>query len=212
MSTTTMKYASLDLGTIEAVFNKLGGIEGAQKFLQGKLQVSEPTRNWREQDGVIYFSVISDGTTGEDWIERLKSKGCVGDYAQSVLRSPDFKPTKDVVYHVAILKGGSLGNDDRKTFIIRKAGEERGFTTPNAEVACLIRKKFSDGDIKAMGLVLIVIMHKPIKDSNGGPNLLYALRSDDGRGLDADCDRPDRGWSRECGFAFVLTQEVSTQN
>ena len=32
-----MKYASLALGMIEAVFNKLGGIEGAQRFLSGKL-------------------------------------------------------------------------------------------------------------------------------------------------------------------------------
>ncbi len=29
----TMKYATLDLGTIEAVFNKLGGLEGAKRFL-----------------------------------------------------------------------------------------------------------------------------------------------------------------------------------
>lgn len=37
----TMKYASLDLGTIEAVFNKLGGTEGAQRLLRGELVVSE---------------------------------------------------------------------------------------------------------------------------------------------------------------------------
>jgi hypothetical protein len=37
--TTTMKYATLDLGTIEAVFNKLGGMDGAQRFLSGKLML-----------------------------------------------------------------------------------------------------------------------------------------------------------------------------
>lgn len=36
---TTMKYATLDLGTIEAVFNKLGGIEGAKRFLSGAAEV-----------------------------------------------------------------------------------------------------------------------------------------------------------------------------
>lgn len=35
----TNKYSSLDLGTIEAVFNKLGGIEGAQRFLRGDVGV-----------------------------------------------------------------------------------------------------------------------------------------------------------------------------
>lgn len=34
-----MKYASLELGTIEAVFNKLGGMEGAQRFLRGDTEV-----------------------------------------------------------------------------------------------------------------------------------------------------------------------------
>lgn len=36
-----MKYATLELGTIEAVFNKLGGIEGAQRFLRGELELRE---------------------------------------------------------------------------------------------------------------------------------------------------------------------------
>lgn len=35
----TNKYRSLDLGTIEAVFNKLGGLEGAQMFLRGETEV-----------------------------------------------------------------------------------------------------------------------------------------------------------------------------
>jgi len=35
----TMKYATLDLGTVEAVFNKLGGLEGAKRFLSGAAEV-----------------------------------------------------------------------------------------------------------------------------------------------------------------------------
>lgn len=34
-----MKYKNLDLGIIEAVFNKLGGIKGAKDFLSNKIQV-----------------------------------------------------------------------------------------------------------------------------------------------------------------------------
>lgn len=33
------KYSKLDLGTVEAVFNKLGGIKGAQAFLRGQAEV-----------------------------------------------------------------------------------------------------------------------------------------------------------------------------
>ena len=36
-----MKYARLDLGTVEAVFNKLGGMDGAQRFLRGELEMQE---------------------------------------------------------------------------------------------------------------------------------------------------------------------------
>src|SRR3989344_110555 len=102
------EFASVDLtaGQLNAIVKKLGGHDGAIKFLQDKLTVSEPTRNWREQDGVIYFSVTSDGTTGPQWIERLEGKGFrLSDYAKSVLRSPDFKPTSGVTTEIAILKG-----------------------------------------------------------------------------------------------------------
>ena len=36
-----MKYPKLELGTIEAVVNKLGGMDGVQRFLRGELTVSE---------------------------------------------------------------------------------------------------------------------------------------------------------------------------
>ena len=71
-----MKYSDLDLGTIEAIMNKLGGMEGAKRFLRGELVISELVRSWREENGVISLgSVTSDGTTGLGWIERLEKKG-----------------------------------------------------------------------------------------------------------------------------------------
>ena len=54
------------LGRIEAVWNKLGGEAGVDRFLRGEITVSTPSRSWRKEDGVIYFSVTSDGTEGED--------------------------------------------------------------------------------------------------------------------------------------------------
>lgn len=70
------KYnVSIDGVSVEAVFNKLGGVEGARRFLKGELIVNEAPHFWREEDGVFYFSVTSDGTTGPEWIERFKSKG-----------------------------------------------------------------------------------------------------------------------------------------
>ena len=39
--------------------------------------------------------------------------------------------------------------------------------------------------------------------SNGNPNLLGTNRNDDGSWLNAYYDRPDNGWNRDNGFAFV---------
>lgn len=205
-----MKYPNITLGRVEAVWNKLGGEEGVERFLRGELTVIETTRNWREQDGVIYFTVTSDGATGLAWIERLESKGFhIGDYAKQVLRSPDFKPTNGVTTEIAVLKGMLFEDSKRITKNIRSTAHEREWVAPNAEVACLIREMFTDGEIKAMGLAWITVMHEPINDSDGGPSLLYVSRHGDGRWLGTSNGGPGRGWDRDGGFAFAVSQVSS---
>jgi hypothetical protein len=195
------------LGRIEAVWNKLGGEEGVDRFLSGELMVSELIRSWREEDGVIYFSVTSDGTTGKDWIKRLEGNGFrVGDYAKQVLRSPSFVPTNGVTTEVAVLKGMLFEDNVRVTKKIRAEADKRKLTKPNAELACLIRENFTDKEIEAMGLWYIVAMHEPINDSGGGPGLLGASRDVDGRWLNACRDNPGHRWNRDSGLAFVASQ------
>ena len=172
-----------------------------------KKVITETTRAWREEGNVIYFSVTSDGTTGEEWIKRLLKKNYrVGDYAKSILRSKDFKPTKGVTTEIAVLKGMLFTDDERITKKIRIDASNRKLETPNAEIACLIREKFTDEEIEAMGLTWIVAMHEPIKDSDGDPDLLSADRNDGGRWLFAYYDEPGLRWNREDGFAFAVSQ------
>ena len=199
--------ASLTAGQLNAIVKKLGGHDAVLKFLRGELTVSEPIRSWWEQDGVIYLSVTSDGTTGPEWIARLKKRGYrVSDYAKSVLCSKDFKPTSGVTTEIAILKGMLFEDSNRITKKIRAEVESRKLTKPNAEVACLIRENFSDEEIEAMDLYWIVAMHEPIKDSVGGPELLGADRDGGGSWLGADYGRPGGWWNRSDGFAFVVSQ------
>lgn len=201
------KYGHRPHNWFEAIVNKLGGEEAAERFLHDELSVSEPAKRWREQDGVIYFTVTSDGTTGEAWIARLESKGFrVGDYAKSVLRSKDFKPTTGVTCEIAVLKGLLFSDSERITKNIRKKASEMKLTTPNAEISCLIREMFKDKELEAMGLWYIVAMHDPIKDSDRDPSLLAADRDDGGRWLLAYYDRPGYKWDRENGFAFFVPQ------
>lgn len=208
---TEFASAGLTAGQLNAIVKKLGGHDMALRFLRDELSVSEPTRSWREEDGVIYFSVTSDGTTGEDWITRLESKGFrVGDYAKQVLRSSDFKPTSGVTTEVAVLKDMLFEDQSRITSRIRAEGAFRKLSKPNAELACLIRLKFTDKEIEQMGLWYIVAMHEPINDPAGSPFLLNANRDDFGGWLGVYYDWPDGGWDRGGGFAFAVSQ-VSSQ-
>jgi len=209
---TKFASAKLTAGQLNAIIKKLGGHDMALRFLRDELSVSEPIRSWREEDGIIYFSVTSASTTGEDWITRFESTDFhVTDYAKRVLRSPNFKPTNGVTTEVAVLKGMLFEDNDRITKKIRAEADKRKLSKPNAELACLIREKFTDKEIEAMGLWYIVAMHEPINDSDGDPFLLNANRYDVGRWLSACSVRPGSRWYRDYGFAFDMSQ-VSSQH
>lgn len=204
---------NVETGKLNALVNnimKQTGVDDPNEAIRlvnsGEWTLTGPVRTWTEKDGIIYFSVTSDGTTGKQWIARLKSKGFrVSDYAKSVLRSKSFKPTSGI-YEIAVLKGEIFSDNERITKNIRKEAKNRKLSAPKAEVACLIREKFSDKELEAMGLYWIVAMHEPIKDSDGDPVLLSALRDDYGSWLYAFYGRPDNGWNRSDGFAFVVSQ------
>jgi hypothetical protein len=203
------EFAMADLtgGQLNAIVKKLGGYDGAMRFLRGEVVVSEPTIEWREKDGVIYFTVISDGTSGAEWIVRLEGKGLrASDYAKQLLLSPNFKPTNGIVYEIAVLKGMLFNDGDRITTKIRAEADNRKLLKLNPEISCLIREKFSDKELEAMGLMWIVVMHEPIKDSGGGPGLLDVNRNVNGSWLSTGYDDPDCQWDRDYGCAFAVSQ------
>lgn len=206
-------YTAGQLNAIVKLLKKQGGEDGPEKFLRGELTVCEPARLWREQDGVVYFTLPpTDGTIGPQWIKRLEKEDFrLSKWAKDVLNSPDFKPTNGIISKIAVLKDMLWNDSDRNTKNIRAEADKRNLTKPNAEVACLIREMFSDKEIEAMGLWWIVAMHEPINDSVGGPFLLDADRDDGGHWLDTAYDRPGGEWFRGNGFAFVVSQ-VSTQD
>lgn len=163
------------------------------------------------KDGVIRFTVTSDGTTGPQWIVRLMKNGKrIGDYGMGCLLSPDFKPTTGITTKMVVLPGEMFfAEEDRaSTSRIRSEAARRWkATNPNAETACLIREKFSDEELQAMGLVYIAVCHEPIKVYGchvpGHPNILSVSRHGYGNWLDAFCGKPDRKWDRHGGFGFA---------
>lgn len=189
-----------------------------QRLTEATPRHIELAPRWREENGVIYFSVTSDGTTGSVWISRLKQRGFqLNGYAESMICSSDFVPTPaGTIHKVAVLKGRLFSDSGRVTRKIRAAADAGTLTpghklfAPHPEVACLIRENFSDKDIEKMGLRWIITMHDPIydpiKDLGGDPSLLGTGRGVGGGWLDAGFGGPGFGWGRGNGFAFVLSQ------
>lgn len=161
--------------------------------------------HWIEIDGIIYFTLISNGKTGEEWITHLEGKGLpVGNYAKSILRHESFKSTKaGTVHNVAVIKGELFSNNDRITKNIRAYAKNQKMTNLSAEVACLIYDNFTDKEVEGMGLVWIITMHDPIIDLGGGLSILGMDYCVNYR-IDAFDNNPDNKWDCDGGFAFAI--------
>jgi hypothetical protein len=186
----------------------LGVADGTHRILPVSI-FDSMILTWREKGEVIYFSVTSDGTTGEQWIIRLETAGYrVSEHARSLLLSPKFKPTTGITTEIAVLKGKLFTDSERITRKIRLEAQKLNLTKIEIgpEVACLIQIMFSDEDIKDMGLWWIVVMHKPIKDGGGHPRLLRVIRGSVGPWLRTYYGQSDIGWDRNGGFAFAISQ------
>lgn len=194
-----------------------GIIAEAQKGLSALQETSTNetvvSKGVRQEGGVIYFSVVNNSTTDEDWVTRLESKGFHFDYSsKEVLCSPDFKPSKPgTVIEVAVLprtlfkKDEELYTEHIRLYALNfRTPDNRALVKPNAVLACLIREKFTDEEIEAMGLWGIVAMHEPI-NADGDLFLLGAYRGG-GRSLSAFYGSPDTSWSRRgYGLAFEVS-------
>lgn len=167
-------------------------------------------RLWYEQDGIIYFNLISEGTSGPEWREYFKKKGIyLRQEVRSILSSPDFKPTTGVVYHIAVIKGVLFRKEDRGTEEICTRAERRKYTKTNVEVACLIRKFFSDKDLKCMNLEGIIIVHNRIKVGGSDNFFLYVAQDGgDGRELVVYYDHYTSRWDEQIGFSFIISQDI----
>ncbi|MEX0934074.1 MAG: hypothetical protein WD003_02350 [Candidatus Paceibacterota bacterium] len=208
-----MKYASLDLGTVEAVFNKLGGLEGARAFLRDEQKLA-PVSFERNEHGHIVLTITGLDLTGEEEIDRLTVAGfSVSDWAKSCMLSEkkdsydkNHRLVAGVEYKISLMPTQETGRDsDRTTDALRKRGIEKyGYKLPLAGIVPRIRESISDARMKEMGFLYIAAPHDPIKDSDGAPGVLCAGRRDDGLWPDALWDHHDYHWHDHGAFAFLV--------
>lgn len=177
-------------------------MDGAQSFLRGETVISN--KKWSEMDGIIRFTVSSDGTTGKQWVSRLTEKGFfLDEEVKRLLNSEEFKPTVGTTANVIVVKGFMFKNRERNLRWVKLWGESRDFLPPSIETACLIREKFADWEIREMGLKWIVAMNKPPK-GYGYDFGVFRSGPDGDLGEHLLCfNGPGMGFPTDTGFAFV---------
>jgi hypothetical protein len=166
---------------------------------------STPKR-WRDMGDYLILTVVVDRvSTGEEWIAHTDEKGNrTNDCSRRVLSSDKFQTTPEGVYEIAVLKGTSFSCDPYAKEIREKA-KQMQWVDPNLDIAGFIRKQYSDEELKEMGFLWIAIMHKPIV--SGGFSSLRSINcGGEDCWLDACGVRPQFGWDRRGGFAFLASR------
>lgn len=164
-------------------------------------------KTWTVDDeGNIHFTLTSNGFTCEQWEQQL-GRLCYQfrNWTCDILRRARELPTNGVTYHIVVCPGDKISDFKRTTNKLCAWADKKGWVRPHWEVACLICNTFTKKQLEQMGLD-IVTMHKPIKDSVGNQSFLLVGCGVGGRRLHAYAISPNRQWTDDCGFAFVIPQ------
>ncbi len=194
-----MKYGELTLGQVEAIVNKLGGMEGVKRFLSGELPVSAKTKVWKT------WKTIKLGTglkSADDFRKEVVEAGMkIGDWANDILGKPAFTATtSETEVELVVASVAELGFKDgatRKDIYVR--AQELGLDLCPPEVGPQLRLQYTD---QPKGEWLVIAM-EPITDSDGDLNLFHVGHGDGVRWLDADYGDPGYFWRGGGRFVFL---------
>lgn len=164
------------------------------------------------------LTVTTTGLTGKQWLARMeKGKYQVSSYAKDILLSKEFDAAnlkKDISQEIVIVKASDVGQYST-TQQIKDYAKSKGYGMPTPELALLVRETISDEEMKELGVWYVAVLHDPIKDSDGDPDVLDSDRRDGGRWLDAYWGNPGAQWDDDGSFAFLVsasgTQTLDTK-
>ncbi len=193
------KYNDLTLGQVEALVNKLGGMEGVQRFLSGELLVSAIAKVWKT------WKTIKLGTglkTASDFRKEVMKAGMkISDWANDILGKPAFTATESVTeVELVVASVAELGFKDgatRKDIYAR--AKELGLDLCPPEVGPQLRLQYTDQPKDEW----LVIAMDPITGSDGFLNLFFVEHDDGSRFLRAGRGRPGSFWRGIDRFVFL---------
>ncbi len=198
-----MKYNELNLGQIEAVVNKLGGMEGVRRFLSGELVVKETEHQLK------VWKTIKLGTgfrTADDFRKALKDNGFnVSDWANDILGEPAFTvATEEIEVDLVKITVAEIGfkKGARRDQIYGRA-KEIGLELCPSEVGPQLRLQYQDqpnGEWALIGM-------EPIADSGGRLCVFGVKRYGSSLWLDGDWGHPDFFWLPDDLWVFVFPRK-----
>ena len=162
--------------------------------------------NFTEKDGIIYFSIFSEGLTAEQWLEYFeKNAMTISSAVKNILLSMRFKPTIGEKYF-AIIKPNNFTDETRTLENIKTLAQTKRFRKLNAETICLLREALSDHDLENFGLKEVIVMRTGY-GVNGNRRLAQICRKDAKRNSNCSINTTNGNEGRtpfgsEKGFAF----------
>ena len=167
----------MEWGTMEAVVNKLGGMDGVQRFLSGEIIVKAATLS-----GFKVWRTIKLGTglrTADDFRRALKKSNCgIDDRANDILGKSAFTASEiGVDANLVVVSASKLGlKKEAPRADIYARAVELGLSRCPAEVGPQLCRQYTDQPRNER----LVIGMEPIADSFGALRLFCVNRYSDG--------------------------------
>lgn len=199
-----MKYNDLSFGQAEAVFNKLGGMEGVRDFLSGKTIVVKVPSD--EKTSFNVWKTIKLGTlkNADEFRKALKKDGFkIGDWGNDILGKPAFTvpSAEEEEVQLANVSVADLGFKNGANYgdICAKAKELGLELCPN-EVGPQLRLQYKD---QPKGEYLCIAM-EPITDPGGRLHIFNVGHGDGDLWLDCFSGNSVSFWGASFRFVFRL--------
>ena len=187
--------------SVEAIFNKLGGVDGAERFLRDEVEVVTKSVNFPT------FKTIKLGTLKDTKAickAITNSGGRISDWANDMMSKKEFTVAKkETEVELVVVSVAELGfKDGAKYSDICERAKNLGLDLCPAEVGPQLRLQYAD---QPKGEWLRIAM-EPITDSDGDLDVFNVEHVGDELWLYCNDGHPDDFWRGVYRFVFVRSK------
>ncbi|MBX4200170.1 hypothetical protein KW790_01800 [Candidatus Parcubacteria bacterium] len=201
-----MDFASQNLtaGQLNAIVKKLGGEDGAMRFLRGEIVVAVPT-----PPAFSIWKTVKLGTgkkNADDYRSAIsQARMKIGNWGNDILGKPAFTVSEtEVDLDLVVVRVLDLGfKDGAYSQVIITKALDLGLQLCPAEVGPALRLEYRD---QPKGEWLVIGM-EPITGSDGHPYVFHVAHDHDERWLHGSHGYPVNFWHADYRFVFVRPKE-----